>query len=263
MIISGNIQKERWSNDFELEAATIPLAAMTAAFGLYQRLSLPLPWHPATKSIPLIIYGAATAVGSFAIQLAQQSNIHPLICVAGRGATHVESLINKEKGDEILDYRIGNAELVQSMQAAVKKAGGKVEHAFDTISEPNTFQNICEVLDHNTGQITLVLLGKDYSAIPSGISKSTTYVGAAHAAMDPEPWQKKTGTKVGNEEFAHALFRFFGRGLQKGFFKGHPYQVIPGGLAGIEKALTDLKGGKASAVKYVFRIEETEGVAGS
>lgn len=29
------------------EAATIPLAGMTAALGLYQRLNLPLPWRPA------------------------------------------------------------------------------------------------------------------------------------------------------------------------------------------------------------------------
>jgi len=31
-------------------------------------------------------------------------------------------------------------------------------------------------------------------------------------------------------------------------------------LGGIETALQNLKDGKASAVKYIFRIEETEGV---
>ena len=35
------------------EAATIPLAGMTAAIGLYQRLKLPLPWLPCERSIPL------------------------------------------------------------------------------------------------------------------------------------------------------------------------------------------------------------------
>jgi len=48
--------------------------------------------------------------------------------------------------------------------------------------------------------------------------------------------------------------------LQEGWFKGHPYEVVPGGLGGVEGALKNLKEGKASAVKYVFRIMETEGV---
>lgn len=234
---------------------------MTAAFGLFQRLFLPPPWHPTLDPIPVIIYGAASAVGSYAIQLAQQANIHPLICVAGRGIPHVESLINKSKGDVILDYREGDEKLVQNLKTAVEKAGGKVEYAFDAVSDHGSYINICEVLDHKTGKITLVLPGKEYKEIPSTVEKSTTTVGAAQIGTDSDPWQKKTGAITGNEEFALAFFRYFGRGLQKGFFKGHPYEVVPGGLAGIQGALQNLKDGKASAVKYVFRLEDTEGVA--
>lgn len=243
------------------EAATIPLAAMTAAFGLYQRLGLPPPWHPTTTPIPLIIYGAAAAVGSFAIQLARQSNIHPLICVAGRGIPHVEKMIDPSKGDIVLDYRDGNEQLVQNLRAAVQNAGGKIEYALDAVSEHSSYQNICEVLDHETGKITLVLPGREYKEIPETIEKSSTFVGAAHIETDPDPWQKQTGTQTGNEEFAQAFFRYFSRGLQKGYFKGHPYEVVPGGLAGIQGALQNLKDGKASAVKYVFRLEDTEGVS--
>ena len=191
-----------------------------------------------------------------------QSNIHPLICIAGKSTSHVESLIDKSKGDEVLDYRVGDAALVQGLKAAVQKScgKGKIEYAFDTISDHHSYQNICEVLDQKTGQITLILPGRDYSDIPEGITRSVTFVGASNKDQDPDPWQKKTGTLVGNEEFAYVFFRYFGRGLQKGFFKGHPYEVIPGGLGGVEKALNDLKAGKASAVKYVFRLGETEGV---
>lgn len=66
---------------------------MTAAIGLYLRLGLPEPWRPATQDLPLVVYGAASAVGSYVIQLAQRSNIHPLICVAGKSRAHVEGLI--------------------------------------------------------------------------------------------------------------------------------------------------------------------------
>jgi NADPH2:quinone reductase len=37
-----------------------------------------------------------------------------------------------------------------------------------------------------------------------------------------------------------------------------PFQVVEGGLDGLEKALKNSKDGKASGVKYVFEIEETE-----
>ncbi|KAL8742952.1 MAG: hypothetical protein Q9190_004643 [Brigantiaea leucoxantha] len=241
------------------EASTIPLAAMTAAVGMYQRLEgLPLPWHPTSKPTPMIIYGAAAAVGAFAIQLAQLSNIHPLICVAGKGIPFVEGLIDKSKGDVVLDYREGDEKLVKGMKDAADKAGGKVEYAFDSISEKGSFQNICKVLDHQTGQITLVLPGKDYSDIPKPIKHSVTYVGVVHETFDKNEFQNATGSKTGNLEFGHIMFRFFSRGLQEGWFKGHPYEVVPGGLNGVSTGLKDLKDGKASAVKYVFKIDETD-----
>lgn len=35
---------------------------MTAAVGLYLKLGLPEPWTPAVAPLPLIIYGASSAV---------------------------------------------------------------------------------------------------------------------------------------------------------------------------------------------------------
>ncbi|KAL8699871.1 MAG: hypothetical protein Q9224_001225 [Gallowayella concinna] len=243
------------------EAASIPLAAMTAAMGLYQRLEgLPLPWHPTTKPTPLIVYGAATAVGAYSIKLARLSNIHPLICVAGRGIQFVETIIDKDKGDVILDYRDGNDKLVANMKTEIEKAGGKVEYAFDAVSEHGSYDTICKVLDHEAGQITLVLPGNDYSAIPSSIKRTDTMVGAVHPDMDLTQLQTEAGGETYHADFGYVMFRFFSRGLSEGWFRGHPQEVVPGGLAGISSALKNLKDGKASAVKYVFRLDETEGV---
>ena len=85
--------------------------------------------------------------------------------------------------------------------------------------------------------------GKD---IPEGVEQTTTQVGDAHGDA---------------QDFAFAYFRYMARGLQEGWFKGQRVEVVPGGLGGIEGALKNLKDGKASAVKYVFRIAETEGVS--
>lgn len=232
---------------------------MTAAYGLYQSLSLPLPWHPTSTPTPLIIYGAATALGSYAIQLAQLSNIHPLICIAGNGISHVESLISAQKGDVVLDYRAGNEQLVQKLKTVVANVGGRVEYAFDCVSEHNSYQNICHVLAQDGGKITLILPNKSYDDIPAGIEQSITFVGGAQKGTDRDPWEKKTGTPIGNPDFAYVMFRFLGRGLQEDWFKGHPYEVVRGGLNGVEEGLRRLQEGKVSAKKLVFRIEETEG----
>jgi hypothetical protein len=47
-----------------------------------------------------------------------------------------------------------------------------------------------------------------------------------------------------DQEFGFVYFRWFGKVLKEGLFKGHPFEVVPGGLRGVEKGLNDLKAGK-------------------
>jgi NADPH2:quinone reductase len=226
------------------DAATIPLAAMTSALGLYKRLGLPAPWTPAKESIPLVVYGGASAVGAFAIKLAVLSNIHPIIAVAGNGIQYVEGLIDRSKGDTIVDYRDGDASVVKGIKDALK--GAKLDYAFDAVSEHGSYTNIVQALEKD-GAITFVLPGKTYEGIPDTVKQSTTKVGDTHEDA---------------KDFAYVFYRYFAKGLDEGFFKAHPVEVAQGGLEGVEKALKNLKDGKASAVKYVFRIADTPGVKG-
>ncbi|RDL41809.1 uncharacterized protein BP5553_01788 [Venustampulla echinocandica] len=241
------------------EGSTIPLAAMTAALALYFRLGLPEPWKEATASpTPLIVYGGSSAVGAFAIKLARLSNIHPIIAISGRGQAYVEGLIDRSKGDTIIDYRIGDEGIVSGIKEALKKAStNEVHYALDAISEHNSYQNICQVLSKQGSKITTVMPIKDFS-VPDGIANSWTMVGAVHEDVAPESAGGKAGMKTGGKEFGHVFFRLFSRGLQEGWFTGHPYEVVPGGLNGVEKGLTDMKSGKNSATKYIFRIEDTK-----
>ncbi|GAM88127.1 hypothetical protein ANO11243_061580 [Dothideomycetidae sp. 11243] len=242
------------------EAATIPLAGMTAALGMYQRLGLPLPWLPAQSRLPLVVYGASSAVGAFAVKLATLSNIHPVICVAGQGAGLVETLIDRGKGDTIVDYRKGNESLVQELQKAMGE-GEQLRYAFDAVSDQGSYQNLMKVMDMEQGRIALVLARKSYEGIPENFAKFFTQVGKVHSDRYPGiKGEKKLEGLLGDQDFGAVMFKFFERGLSKGWFKGHPHQVVPGGLHGIETALKNLKSRKASAVKYVFRIAETEGL---
>jgi NADPH:quinone reductase len=243
------------------EAATIPLAGMTAALGLYQRLGLPVPWFPAQDQLPLVVYGAASAVGAFAVKLASLSNIHPIICVAGRGAPYVETLVDRSKGDTVVDYRIGNEQVVRGLEQALR-GFGKLHYAFDAVSDKGSYQNLIKVMDLSKGKITLVLARKNYEGIPPDFEKSFTQVGKVHSDRYPGiKGEKKLAGLLGDQDFGAVMYKFMERGLAKGWFKGHPFEVVPGGLRGLQVGLQNLKAGKASALKYVYRIDETDGIA--
>ncbi|GAB1317695.1 hypothetical protein MFIFM68171_07905 [Madurella fahalii] len=275
------------------EAAAIPLAAMTAAIGLYNYLGLPQPWSPpsaaaAASSTPLLIYGAATSVGFYALQLALRSNIHPLICVAGRACDYVRPLLDPSKGDVVLDYRQGDEALVRAIVEAAharppqqqqqqqeqqqqeqpqqpQQKRKPLRHVLDAVSEGSSVGNIGNVFralaagaeeadlgpeappppaPPSAGRVTFVLSGEK-KGLPEGVEHSITMVGDVHKAA---------------KDFGYVYFRYFARGLQEGWFRPHRTEVVPGGLGGVQTALANLKAGKASAVKYVFRIDETEGV---
>lgn len=225
------------------EGAAIPLAALTAAVGLYARLRLPEPWLPAAEGTktPLVIYGASSAVGSYTLQLAVKSNIHPIITVAGRAQDHVEKFIDRSKGDTIIDYRKGDEAVVQGLKDVLK--GQKLLHAFDAVSEKGSVENLAQVLDPQ-GAVTFVLPGKEYKGYPETVNLTTTNVGDVHNSL---------------KDFGYVHSRFLSKGLEEGWFKPQPQEIVPGGLLGVEKGLSNLKDGTVSAVKYIFKIEDTPG----
>lgn len=200
-------------------------------------------------------------MGAFAIKFAVLSNIHPIIAVAGKGIPFVETLLDKSKGDIVIDYREGDDALCQKIKQAA--GGQQILYAYDGVSEKGSFENIWAVLDKG-GRFTHVLpiSGKyetpgsgsgSETKVPDGLEGRITIVSSVHQAA-PE------GHPLGDSDFGAALFHFMGRGLAQGWFKGHPYEVREGGLNAVEGLLKDLEAGKASAVKYVLRVGDTPGL---
>lgn len=235
-------------------AATIPLCAVTAALGLFSNLGLPEPWVSTNQTRTrvreggIIVYGAASAVGAFAIKLLVHADIHPIICVAGKGISFVETLIDTAKGDTIIDYREGSDAVIRGLAAAVP-AGQTCAYAYDAVSDQQSTANIAKVLDPH-GQINLLWPLGEYPSLPPSIQQARSNVAAAHENEK-------------DREFAYAWCRLFSYGLQQGWLTGHPYEVCEGGLQGVEIGLRKLMNGEASAVKYVFRVADTPGLGES
>lgn len=236
---------------------------------MFRCQNLPPPWSARTSSaepLPIIIYGASSSLGCYAIKLAKASNIHPIIAIAGGSQEYVSKLIDPSKGDVIVDYRQGS----EKMKTDVKKALGSLEafHAFDCISEHGSWVPLTQMVSPAGGQVSVVSGANAYDEIeiPKGVAIKYVYVGTAHdgayiATMPKQPADKQASESA--IEFAYVFFRYLARMLTKGTYEGHPYEVIPGGLNGVEVGLQRLKSGQSKGRKFVYRIEETPGLAKS
>ncbi len=227
---------------------------MTAAVALHQRLALPDPWFPPSTTLPptpLVVYGAASAVGIYALQLALRNPaLSPILCVAGHARDHVASFLpttTTTKTIKIIDYRLGDEAVITDLTTSLQ--GLPAPAILDAVSAGSSVQNIGEVLRRlgggGGGKVTFVLDGEKQGMPETGVEWSITRVTSVHKD---------------ERDFGYVYFRYFARGLQEGWFRGQRTEVVPGGLGGVEKALGDLKAGRASGVKYVFRVGETEGV---
>jgi hypothetical protein len=173
------------------------------------------------------------------MQLAQKCNIHPVIAVAGNSIAHVETLINREKGDSdtIIDYRQDDNAIVESLKIAAN--GFKLNYAFDAVSEHGSYQNLVRVLEPD-GILNMILPGLKYDGIPESMKKTVTNTAPLHD---------------GHKEFGFVYPRLLTRGLQECWLRGQPYEIRPRGLEDVEQARRGIKAGKAKTVKY--RISDT------
>lgn len=129
-----------------------------------------------------------------------------------------------------------------------KNAGcSAAHHALDAAAIPQSVQVLRQTVA--PGGIVDFVLPNDPDVSPAVYS--TTSVVSVHNQPELED----------NEALGFVMSRYFTRALQDKSFSGHPFEIRPGGLAGVEQALRDSKDGKAGAIKYISRISETPGCA--
>ena len=236
------------------------MGCLMAAIGLFGMLGVSKgPWAPCEDDeiTPLVIYGGAGAVGAYAVKLAKLMNIHPLIVVAGNGISFVQSLLSK--GDVIVDYRNGSEAVVNDIREGL--GGARLYHAFDATSEHGSWVILSQVVEAG-GKISLVLPGLR-KEIPVHIEQSTTMAGSLWKVLrdDPTRMHEKNLGKMdpgkNGKDFGLMFSTLIGKWLREGKLKSHPYEVVPGGLHGVEIALKNLRSGRVSGMRYVVKIAET------
>lgn len=227
------------------DACTIPFSCCTAALGFYQRLNLPFPTSSLSTIVqsPLIIYGAATAIGAFSLKLAGLGTFSKIITICGQGTAFVSSL---NVATHIIDYR-GN-DVVSAIKLALD--GDKCYHAVDAMNSPTSIAVLREVVEPYGGKISVYLPREDYSSIPKGIFVGITYFGTVHGKQTHVMEQQYPE----DIDFGYSFFHMLPRWLRDGKITGHPYEILPHGLSSVGDALRMLKEGNVSAKKFIFRL---------
>jgi len=246
------------STAFE-EASTLPLAMMTAAIGLFVRLQLSVPPESGDPAPPngkvIIINGASSSVGAFAIQLAKKAG-YAVVGIAGQSAEYATSL----GADRVVDYRgKDNAALGSAVREAVTALTGNSTTGpvavYDAVSTESTVEMLAyEVLDHYPSQhqgrkITTVLPAHDKGEglhSKTGVQVERTMVGTAHSE---------------DSEFAKKWYRIVGKWLDQGKFKANQVKLMPNGLDSVKEGVHLLKDNKVNAVKLVYRISDTRSLS--
>ncbi|GAB7357142.1 hypothetical protein MBLNU459_g7936t1 [Dothideomycetes sp. NU459] len=225
------------------EASTLGVGISTVGQGLYQSLKLPLPTEPSKEAIPLLIYGGSTATGSLAIQYAKLSGLKVITTCSPHNFDFVKSL----GADEVFDYK--DPECAKKIR---EYTNDSLTHVFDCISEGSSPKIGTDAISSKGGVISFLLQADSPRKDVEGKrTLAYTITGEAFTfASQPVPANPE------DFEFGKKFWSLSEKLFAEGKLKVHRPEVRKGGLKGVFEGLEDLKNGKVSGVKLVYKINE-------
>jgi len=228
------------------EAASVPSGLVTAAVGLFNEetpntsAALSPPWEEGGQGKyagkALVIFGGATSIGQFVIQLGKLAGFSPIIATA---SLHNTDLLKSLGATHIVDRNLAGPELI----SAVKKiTTDPIELVYDTVSYADTQNMGYDLLA--TGGVILITLKNAVDPVKQTETKKIAHVfGLTHAPS--------------NRKLGQSLFARLTELLEKGLIKPNRVEALPDGLAGIQGGLERLKKNQVSGCKLIAHPQET------
>jgi len=252
LMAKGDIQIRVPDNMSFEEACTLGVGILTCGQGMYQSLQLPWPDKPSKEKFPILIYGGSTATGALAIQFAKLSGLEVITTCSPRNFDFVKSL----GADHVYDYSS------PTCGADIRKlTGNKMFWAFDTISESTSPQICADALSTSKQpngmkpQYGAILVAKTpRDDVDHKYTLGYTVIGEAF-----EKKGMKWEANPEDFEFCKKFMQTAQKLLEEKKLKPHRHEVRPGGLDAIFGGLDDMKNGKVSGVKLVYRISGEQG----
>lgn len=230
------------------QAASFWVGGMVVATGLYHKtgMALTAPWDKdgdkVGKGKAAIILGGSSSVGQYAIQFAKLSGFH---VITNSSAGHIDHL--KKLGADIVLDRSKQNSASDFVEAARDL---QVDFVYDSISAAETQKLGVEILQSFKGGKVLTVLQPDAQAVELGQKDAQKKVLISNllglgSGPDYRYVSEPLARNIGGEDGY----------IAKGLVTLNRPEVVPGGLANIEEALSKSQQG-VSGVKLIIRPHE-------
>lgn len=244
-------------------ACTIGVGIGTAGYALYNVLGLPFPENArevtdkkkdeATNTI--LIYGGSTATGTLAIQLARLSGWKVITTCSPNNF----DLVKDRGADEVFDSR--DPDVGRQVYEA---SNGSITKVLDNVAKTSTAAICAEAFPPafaatgaGSGEERRIYCSLLNRKCPRDDVESVFFLGYS---MNGESYILETDEFPAEPEaleFARKWILLAERLWAEGKWKSHPEKVGGGGLLGCIEGMEELRQGRVSGVKLVYRVDET------
>ncbi|KXH34009.1 hypothetical protein CSIM01_02344 [Colletotrichum simmondsii] len=225
------------------EAATIPLASMTAELALFSKECLAIPRESGSKTA-VLIWGGSSSVGLYAIQIAAMQGLKVVTTCSPRhfdwvkslGATHVFNY----RDDDVID--------------SIRKTTPGLKYVFDTIGNKSSSGQASQAIDKSGGRLCTVRPGK---ANTEDVSKQTTVTDVlvwTAFLKDHQYAQFKWPASEEDHKLGTEFYAKLPGWVEAGKLKPNKPKVISGGLDGVDKGFQVYRDGAISGEKLVYQL---------
>lgn len=232
------------------QAATLPLAFATAVQAMYRRLALPEPYQSKTGEY-FLVYGGATSVGKYAIQLGKLSGFRVIAAASRKNHDLLKSL----GADTLVDYH--EEDWVEQVKNVCH---GKLKYALDCIAQGGTPERVARALSHSKGDhlVTIIPLSKDTKSSislsnPHVIAESTLVYTVFERPLSYGGFDNCGKPTPEDKQVWEKYLRWLPKMLQEGDIKPNRIKEV-GGLNDILTGFRLSEEGKVSAEKIIYRV---------
>ncbi|OCF71937.1 enoyl reductase [Kwoniella mangroviensis CBS 8886] len=235
------------------EAATFGVAWVTACQAILESQKHAFPPQKVPEGSWYIIYGASSSVGLFAIPLAKALGYK----VLGVCSPHSFDLIKSYGADEAVDYHDKEAAIAKAKEIT----GCGVPLAFDTISESETWKLTVAMMGDKAKQLNLILpppSEEDKQKYAKGVTVDWTLMytlfGREFNFTPVAPKPTIIPAKPEDRKFGEEVFAKTPEFITKYGIKPNPIDLRSGGLNDVSNGFKEMKDGKVSGKKIVYKI---------
>ncbi|KAI0127652.1 putative alcohol dehydrogenase [Xylariales sp. AK1849] len=221
------------------QAVVLPLSISTSSSALFAHLKLRLPTPEGSRAARneiILIWGAASSMGSTAIQLAVAAGYNVITTASAKNHEYVKSLTS---GDHVAVLEYAEPDIASKIIEHIKTSGSKFAGAYDCIGTEPTVRACAEVTNvFGGGPLPIVLPAPE--GLPEDVQAETV-------------WATNPGMVPGHPG-AEVWAKFVPQALKAGTFQAKPDPFIVGqGLERVQETI-DLSKKGVSAKKLVVTL---------